>query len=110
MISPKESEPLGAADLTGPVTAVQAQPDCETALPPLTLELFRATANEFTVELAVTPLPDLFGATDGRAVGAKVESMFKEHLRARYDLEVGNAATGLEAARRGNRRQHHHQD
>src|SRR5690606_18696864 len=33
---------------------------------------------------------------DGKAVGTKVESMFKEHLKARYDLAVGNAANGLD--------------
>jgi hypothetical protein len=46
--------------------------------------------------LTATPLPDLFGATDGKAVGTKVEGLFKEYLQARFDLEVGNAASGLD--------------
>lgn len=79
-----------------PVTALEAQADGETALPPLTLDLFRSAAREFTAELAHTPLPDLYGATDGKAVGTKVEAMFKEHLQERYDLTVGNAANGLD--------------
>ncbi|WP_315311677.1 hypothetical protein [Rothia dentocariosa] len=53
-------------------------------------------AREFAAELATTPLPDLYGATDGKAVGTKVESMFKTHLQARYNLTVGNAASGLD--------------
>ncbi|MDR0592714.1 MAG: hypothetical protein LBG60_05555 [Bifidobacteriaceae bacterium] len=46
--------------------------------------------------MTATPLPDLFGATDGKAVGTKVEGLFKEYLQARFDLEVGNAASGLD--------------
>lgn len=79
-----------------PVTARLAQPDGKTDLPPLTLDLFRSAAREFASILTVTPLPDLYGATDGKAVGTKVESLFKEYLLARYDLEVGSAASGLD--------------
>ncbi|PRY44327.1 hypothetical protein LY71_1165 [Geodermatophilus tzadiensis] len=67
-----------------------------TDLPLITLELFHAAAVEFAEALAVSPLPDLYGATDGKAVGTKVESMFKEHLAERYDLTVGNAARGID--------------
>ncbi len=66
------------------------------SLPPLTLELFHEAATEFGNALGVTPLPELYGATDGKAVGTKVESLFKAYLRERYDLEVGNAANGLD--------------
>lgn len=84
------------AALTPPVTEAEAQPDGETSLAPLTLDLFRQAAKEFATELATTPLPSLYGATDGKAVGTKVEAMFKAHLTARYDLTVGNAANGLD--------------
>lgn len=67
-----------------------------TSLPPVTLDLFHEAATEFADVLGRTPLPDLYGATDGKAVGTRVESMFKVHLRDRYDLEVGNAANGLD--------------
>lgn len=96
MIGPTEMEGAGVSDPKVPVTAAQAQPDGQTALPPLTLELFRVAAREFASKLASTPLPDLYGATDGKAVGTKVESMFKAHLQARYDMEVGSAANGLD--------------
>lgn len=79
-----------------PVSEAEAQPDGETSLPPLTIDLFRRAAKEFAREVASTPLPSLYGATDGKAVGTKVEAMFKEHLQARYDLQVGNAANGLD--------------
>src|SRR5690606_27451434 len=95
-VSASERENMSTTDPTQAVTAAQAQPDGETALPPRPLELFRAAAREFAAELTVTPLPELYGATDGKAVGTKVESMFKEHLKARYDLAVGNAANGLD--------------
>lgn len=87
---------MNAEESIKPVTAEQAKPNGQTALPPLTLDLFRVAAREFTAELAKTPLPELYSATDGKAVGTKVKSLFKEHLTARYDLQVGNAASGLD--------------
>lgn len=65
-------------------------------MPKLTLPLFRAAAKQFAKDLSSTPLPDLYGATDGKAVGTKVEAMFKEYLLARFDLTVGSAANGLD--------------
>lgn len=87
---------MSTLDPAIPVSAAQAEPDGQVSLPPLTLDLFRTAAREFATELAATPLPDLYGATDGKAVGTKVESMFKVHLQARYNVETGNAANGLD--------------
>lgn len=39
---------------------------------------------------------ELFGITDGKAVGTFVEHLFKDHLSERYDLTVGNSANGLD--------------
>lgn len=50
-------------------------------LPALTLQRFRAAASEFAASLSGTPLPDLYGATDGKAVGTKVEAMFSIRVR-----------------------------
>ncbi|WP_226842184.1 hypothetical protein [Brevibacterium sp. FME37] len=94
-IEPVE-ELLNPTNARPPVTASEAGAHSDTALPSLTLDLFRTAAREFAAELAVTPLPSLYGATDGKAVGTKVEAMFKEHLQSRYDLAVGNAANGLD--------------
>jgi len=62
----------------------------------LTLELFQAAATEFADQLSVTPLPAIYGATDGKAVGTLVEAMFKARLIEKYDIAVGNAANGLD--------------
>jgi restriction system protein len=66
------------------------------SLPPLTLDGFRDAAGVFAADLTDKPLPDLFGATDGKTVGTKVEALFKEYLQTRLDLAVGNAASGLD--------------
>ncbi|MDR1431902.1 MAG: hypothetical protein LBI99_07260, partial [Propionibacteriaceae bacterium] len=66
------------------------------ALQPLTTELFKDAAASFAAELSSTFLPDLYGATDGKAVGTRVEALFKEYLQQRFDLQVGNVANGLD--------------
>jgi hypothetical protein len=65
-------------------------------LPPLTLALFHEAATTFAIELGQTPLPHLYGATDGKAVGTAVEAAFKAYLQERFNLAVGNAASGLD--------------
>lgn len=62
----------------------------------LTLEGLKAEAREFANRLRQTPLPELYGITDGKAVGTYVELQFHEHLRARYAYAPGNAATGVD--------------
>lgn len=39
---------------------------------------------------------ELYGVTDGKAVGTLVEHLFKIHLTERYDLTIGNSANGLD--------------
>lgn len=39
---------------------------------------------------------ELFGVTDGKAVGTFVEHLFKQFLEERYEMEVGNSANGLD--------------
>ncbi len=39
---------------------------------------------------------ELYGATDGKAVGTFVEHLFKDFLAANYDLTIGNSANGLD--------------
>jgi hypothetical protein len=38
----------------------------------------------------------LFGVTDGKAVGTLVEQKFKAHLLAKFDLQIGNSASGID--------------
>ncbi len=40
--------------------------------------------------------PELFGVTDGKAIGTFVEHMFRQYLEERYDLTPGNSAIGLD--------------
>ena len=41
-------------------------------------------------------ISDLFGVTDGKAIGTYVERQFKDFLNAKYNMESGNAAYGLD--------------
>ena len=68
----------------------------EKPLPPLDLGLLKASASEFVHGLSGRPLHELFGVTDGKAVGTYVESNFHEHLASRYAYVTGNAASGID--------------
>ena len=50
-------------------------------LQPLTTDLFQGAAASFAAELSATPLPELYGATDGKVVGTRVEALFKQYLQ-----------------------------
>lgn len=39
---------------------------------------------------------DLFGVTDGKAIGTYIEHKFQKHLTERYDLAVGSSAKGID--------------
>lgn len=39
---------------------------------------------------------ELFGVTDGKAVGTFVEHLFQEYLHEHYEMEVGSSANGLD--------------
>ncbi|MDO4172570.1 MAG: restriction endonuclease [Prevotellaceae bacterium] len=39
---------------------------------------------------------ELFGVTDGKAIGTFVEHLFQDYLSKSYDMEVGNSANGLD--------------
>jgi hypothetical protein len=40
--------------------------------------------------------PELFGKTDGKAVGTYVEHKFQLYLSTHFDLEIGNSAAGID--------------
>lgn len=62
----------------------------------LTLETLKQSATIFAKQLSTTPIPDLYGATDGKAVGTYVEQKFKRYLEDLYIFVPGNAATGID--------------
>lgn len=66
------------------------------SLPALTIELFREAAGDFAETLRDQPFSDLYGASDGKAVGTRIEALFKEFLEEKFDVQTGNAARGLD--------------
>jgi len=62
--------------------------------PSLTIPILIAEARAFCA--AARSIPELFGVTDGKAVGTIIEHKFKQHLAARYELALGNSASGID--------------
>jgi hypothetical protein len=62
----------------------------------LTLDLLKGAARNFTQELTTTPIPSLYGVTDGKAVGTFVEGAFNTYIAERYKHAQGNAAKGID--------------
>ncbi len=52
------------------------------------------TAKEFCVRRHTHS--ELFGVTDGKAVGTFIEHEFQEHLESHYSVDVGSSASGLD--------------
>jgi hypothetical protein len=65
-------------------------------LPSLTLDTLKESAAEFSKLLSATPVPALFGVTDGKAVGTYVEAAFNTHIATVYSHDHGNAAKGID--------------
>jgi len=68
----------------------------EKGLPALELGSLKAATIEFVRGLSGKALPDLFGVTDGKAVGTYVEAGLHKHVASRYTYATGNAATGID--------------
>lgn len=62
----------------------------------LTLESLQRAATAFTRGLSETPIPSLYGVTDGKAVGTFVESRFNSFILETHDHIPGNAARGID--------------
>jgi hypothetical protein len=65
-------------------------------MPPLTLQNLQLEARLFADSLSSTRIKALFGTTDGKAIGTHVEQSFINWLAAKYTLERGNAAKGMD--------------
>jgi len=63
---------------------------------PLTLDALRASARDFLRELSSRAIPELFGVTDGKAVGTHVEHAFHEYLGERHSHTSGSSASGID--------------
>lgn len=64
--------------------------------PKLDINLLIASAREFCEIESIKERPELFGVTDGKAVGTFVEHAFQDYLAQRYDMTVGCSAVGLD--------------
>jgi hypothetical protein len=51
---------------------------------------------KFCEQESQTPNGELFGVTDGKAVGTYIEHKFKNFLLSKYDLQVGSSASGID--------------
>jgi len=58
----------------------------------LTIKNLITLAKQFCEQESVTPNSELFGVTDGKAVGTHIEHKFKDFLLSKYDLQVGSSA------------------
>lgn len=62
----------------------------------LTIESLLTEAKQFCMLNSGVYKSELFGITDGKAVGTFIEHLFQEFLEERYDITVGNSANGLD--------------
>jgi hypothetical protein len=65
-------------------------------LPKLTIDFLKRTAQEYGADLNSAPIPELFGVTDGKAVGTYVEVAFNRYIAKRFTHDRGNAAKGID--------------
>jgi hypothetical protein len=64
--------------------------------PTLTATALISEATTFAALQSALPVPELFGVTDGKAVGTHIEKAFKAYLAKSYLFEEGNAAKGVD--------------
>lgn len=62
----------------------------------LNIEELRLAAKKFCEKESGLYRPELFGVTDGKAVGTFVEHLFQEYLKQQYEMTVGSSANGLD--------------
>lgn len=64
--------------------------------PNLTIELLREEARRFCISESKIKNSELYGITDGKAVGTYVEHKFQQQLKAKYSVEIGSSANGID--------------
>ncbi|MFI3297114.1 MAG: restriction endonuclease [bacterium] len=62
----------------------------------ITIEYLIKSAKAFCEHESKTDRPELYGITDGKAIGTFVEHLFQEYLNLKYNLSVGSSAKGLD--------------
>lgn len=64
--------------------------------PPLDVQTLCQEAEAFASSECEYYAPDLYGVTDGKAVGTYLELKFRNYLAERYSFDEGNAAKGID--------------
>lgn len=63
---------------------------------PLKISDLITLAKQFCEQESQTQNSELFGVTDGKAVGTYIEHKFKDFLLLKYDLQIGSSASGID--------------
>jgi hypothetical protein len=63
--------------------------------PQLTIEILKRAAREFCDIESHHQNTDLYGVTDGKAVGTYIEHKFQQYLKEHYTYEKGSSAKGI---------------
>lgn len=64
--------------------------------PKLTIDKLKAEAKQFCLSESKLINTDLFGVTDGKAVGTYAQHKFQQKLASKYIVEVGSSAIGID--------------
>ena len=64
--------------------------------PKLTIDILIKEAKVFCEAESKFDNPDLFGITDGKAVGTFIEHKFQDHLSSQYAYAIGSSANGID--------------
>lgn len=64
--------------------------------PKLTKEKLRAEAKLFCIAESKIKNKELYGVTDGKAVGTYVEHKFQQQLKSKYSITIGSSANGID--------------
>jgi hypothetical protein len=62
----------------------------------LTIQHLIAEAKTFCEQESQYDNKELFGVTDGKAVGTFIEHKFTAHLEGKYNLSIGSSAYGID--------------
>ena len=62
----------------------------------LTIERLKEAAKEFCEQESTYLDKDLYGVTDGKAIGTHIERQFQAYLESRYEYDKGSAARGID--------------
>ena len=68
----------------------------ETDRPQLTIDLLKIESREFCTSMSSARHGEIVGVTDGKAVGTYIEHAFKNAVKRKYLVEIGNSAQGID--------------